>query len=280
MKTIGLIGGMSWESTAHYYRLVNEAVKARLGGLHSARCVLWSVDFAEIEPLQRAARWDEAGEILNRAALGLERAGAELLLICANTMHKVADQAMRGVRVPLLHVVDVTAERVRAAGLRRVALLGTRYVMEEDFYRRRLERHGLEVTVPGPEDRAEVNRVIFEELVLGRVEPRSRARYLAVMNALAAAGAQGVIAGCTEIGMLVRQADLAVPYFDTTELHALAAVERALEGADRTSGGRETGRGRPAGGRRKVSSSGARRGARRPEGEERTARRPRRRRRA
>ena len=229
MKTIGLIGGMSWESSAHYYRLVNEAVKARLGGLHSARCLHWSVDFAEIEPLQRAARWDEAGEILNRAALGLERAGAELLLICANTMHRVAHQALRGVRIPLLHIADVTAERVRAAGLRRVALLGTRYVMEEDFYRRRLEeRHGLEVAVPGPEDRAEVNRVIFEELVLGRVEPRSRARYLAIMKALASAGAQGVIAGCTEIGMLVQQRDLDVPLFDTTELHALAAVERAL----------------------------------------------------
>ena len=229
MKTIGLIGGMSWESTRHYYALLNEAVKARLGGLHSARCILWSVDFADIEPLQRANEWEKAGEILNRAALGLERAGADLLLICANTMHKVADQAVRGVRIPLLHVVDVTAARIRAAGLRRVALLGTRYVMEEDFYRRRLaERHGLTVTVPEKADRDEVNRVIYEELVLGRVEARSKARYLAIMNALVAGGAQGVIAGCTEIGMLVGQADLAVPLFDTTELHARAAVERAL----------------------------------------------------
>jgi len=229
MKIIGLIGGMSWESSTHYYQLVNEGVKARLGGFHSARCILWSVDFAEIEPLQRAGRWEETGEILNRAALGLERAGAELLLICANTMHKVAEQAMRGVRIPLLHIVDVTGERVRAAGVRRVALLGTRYVMEEEFYRRRLaERHGLEVMVPGAADREEVNRVIFEELVLGRIEPRSKARYLAIMNALAADGAQGVIAGCTEIGMLVSQPDVAVPLFDTTELHAHAAVERAL----------------------------------------------------
>jgi len=229
MKTIGLIGGMSWESSTHYYQLVNEGVKARLGGFHSARCILWSVDFAEIEPLQRAGRWEETGEILNRAALGLERAGAELLLICANTMHKVAEQAMRGVRIPLLHIVDVTGERVRAAGVRRVALLGTRYVMEEEFYRRRLaERHGLEVMVPGAADREEVNRVIFEELVLGRIEPRSKARYLAIMNALARDGAQGVIAGCTEIGMLVSQSDVAVPLFDTTELHAHAAVERAL----------------------------------------------------
>ncbi|BDG10211.1 aspartate/glutamate racemase family protein [Anaeromyxobacter paludicola] len=229
MKTIGLIGGMSWESSAHYYRLLNEQVKARLGGLHSARCLLASVDFAEVEPLQRADRWEEAGALLNRAALGLERAGADLLLICANTMHKVADRALRGVNVPLLHIGDVTAEAVRAAGLRKVALLGTRYVMEQDFYRRRLEeRHGLEVLVPGPADRAEVHRVIFEELVLGKVEPRSKARYLEVMGALVAQGAEGVVAGCTEIGMLVQQADLAVPLFDTTELHARAAVERAL----------------------------------------------------
>ena len=229
MKTIGLLGGMSWESSAHYYRLVNEAVRARLGGLHSARCILTSVDFADIEPLQRAGRWDEAGALLNRAALGLERAGAELLLVCANTMHKVADRAMAGVRIPLVHIADVTAERVRAAGIRRVALLGTRYVMEQDFYRNRLaERHGLEVLVPGPGDRDEVNRVIFEELVLGRIEPRSKDRYVAIMEGLVRAGAEGVIAGCTEITMLVSQPDVRVPLFDTTEIHALAAVERAL----------------------------------------------------
>jgi aspartate racemase len=231
MKTIGLIGGMSWESSTHYYRLLNEAVKARLGGLHSARCILASMDFGEIEPLQRAGRWDDAGAILNRAALGLERAGAELLLICANTMHKVADQTMRGVGIPLLHIVDVAGERARAANVRRVALLGTRYVMEQDFYRRRLaERHGLEVIVPGPADRQEVNRVIFEELVLGRIEPRSKARYVAIMEALIGAGAQAVIAGCTEISMLVGQADVQVPLLDTTELHARAAVEWALAG--------------------------------------------------
>ena len=229
MKTIGLIGGMSWESTAHYYRLLNEAVKARLGGLHSAKCLLASVDFAEIEPLQRAGRWDEAGDILNRAALGLERAGADLLLICANTMHKVAEQTLRGVRIPLIHIADATAARVRAAGVRRVALLGTRYVMEQDFYRQRLaDRYGLEVLVPGPADRAEVNRVIFEELCLGRTEPASKARYVAIMEALVRDGAEGVIAGCTEITMLVQQPDVSVPLFDTTEIHALAAVERAL----------------------------------------------------
>jgi amino-acid racemase len=231
MKTIGLIGGMSWESSLLYYRLINELVQSRLGGLHSARCVLSSVEFAEIEPLQREGRWDEAGAILNRAALGLERAGAEVLLICANTMHKVADQVVRGVGIPLLHIGDVTAEAVRAAGLRRVSLLGTRYVMEEDFYRRRLEeRHGLEVLVPGPEDRREVNRIIFEELVLGRAEPASKARFLEVVGALAAQGAQGVIAGCTDFSILVSQADLALPLFDTTELHARAAVDWALAG--------------------------------------------------
>lgn len=229
MKTIGLLGGMSWESSLHYYRLLNEQVKARLGGFHSARCILSSVEFAEIEPLQREGRWDEAGAILNRAALGLERAGAEVLLICANTMHKVADQVMRGVSLPLLHIVDVTAARVREAGVRRVSLLGTRYVMEQDFYRRRLEeRHGLEVLVPGPADREEVNRVIFEELVLGRVEPRSKARFLEIIRSMADGGAQGVIAGCTEIGLLVTQTDLTCPYFDTAELHAKAAVDWAL----------------------------------------------------
>jgi aspartate racemase len=231
MKTIGLIGGMSWESSLLYYRLINERVQSRLGGLHSARCVLSSVEFADIEPLQREGRWDEAGAILNRAALGLERAGAEVLLICANTMHKVADQVMRGVGIPLLHIGDVTAEAVRAAGLRRVSLLGTRYVMEEDFYRRRLEeRHGLEVLVPGPEDRGEVNRMIFEELVLGRAEPASKARFLEIVDALAAQGAQGVIAGCTDFSILVSQADLTLPLFDTTELHARAAVDWALAG--------------------------------------------------
>jgi aspartate racemase len=229
MKTIGLIGGMSWESSAHYYEDLNEAVKARLGGLHSAKCILWSVDFAQIEPLQRADRWDEAGALLNRAALGLERAGAELLVLCANTMHKVADQMMNGVRIPLVHIVDATAERVRAAEIRRVALLGTRYVMEQDFYRRRLtERHGLDVVVPGPVEREEVNRVIFEELVVGRIEPRSKARYVEIIEALVGAGADGIIAGCTEIGMLVTQDDVSVPLFDTAEIHALAAVEQAL----------------------------------------------------
>ncbi len=229
MKTIGLIGGMSWQSTVHYYELLNQAVQARLGGHHSAKCLVASVDFGEVEPLQRAGRWEELGRMLNRAALTLERAGADVLVLCANTMHKMADAMMAGVHVPLLHIGDVTAEKVLAAGLRRVGLLGTRYTMEQDFYKRRLsEGHGLEVLVPGRPDRDEVNRVIFEELVLGRVEPASRARYQAVVGRLVEAGAEGIIAGCTEIGMLLSQADVSVPLFDTTRIHALAAVEWSL----------------------------------------------------
>jgi len=229
MKTIGLLGGMSWESSGHYYSLVNRLVKERLGGFHSAKVLLYSVDFGEVEPRQRAGRWDELGELLNQAALALERGGADFLVVCANTMHKVADELMVGVRIPLLHIADVTAARVKAAGLRRVGLLGTRYTMEQDFYRGRLaQRHGLEVLVPDPADRAEVNRVIFEELVLGRVEPSSRSRYQEVVNGLARAGAQGVIAGCTEIGMLLSPSDVPLPLFDTTEIHARAAVDLAL----------------------------------------------------
>jgi aspartate racemase len=229
MKTIGLIGGMSWESTAHYYRLLNEGVKRRVGGLHSARCILHSVDFGELEPLQREGRWDAIATVLRAAARGLEMAGADLLVLCANTMHKVADRMMEGVRIPLVHIVDVTGDRIRAAGLRRVALLGTRYTMEQDFYRARLaDRYGLEVIVPGPDERDEVHRVIFEELVLGRFEPRSRARYAAIMDGLVRAGAQGVIAGCTEITLLVGPEDVAVPLFDTTGIHAEAALDRAL----------------------------------------------------
>ena len=229
MKTIGLIGGMSWESSSHYYSLVNRMVKERLGGFHSAKVLLHSVDFGEVEPRQRAGRWDELGKLLNQAALALERGGADFVVVCANTMHKVADELMAGVRIPLLHIADVTAAQVKAAGIRRVGLLGTRYTMEQDFYRGRLAaRHGLEVLVPEPGDQAEVNRVIFEELVLGRVEASSRSRYQVVVDRLARSGAQGVIAGCTEIGMLLSPSDVALPLFDTTEIHARAAVDLAL----------------------------------------------------
>ncbi|MEU1895817.1 aspartate/glutamate racemase family protein [Streptomyces pristinaespiralis] len=228
MRTIGLIGGMSWESSAEYYRLLNELVRDRLGGLHSARCVLHSVDFAEIEQLQTAGEWERAGEILASAARGLEAAGADLLLICTNTMHKVAGQVEAAVRVPLLHLADATAEAVKARGLTRVGLLGTAFTMEQDFYRARLARHGLEVLTPDAEGRALVHRVIYDELCLGVVRDESRARYQDVIGELVAAGAEGVVLGCTEIELLIGPDDSPVPVFPTTRLHARAAVEAAL----------------------------------------------------
>ncbi|MEU7639733.1 aspartate/glutamate racemase family protein [Streptomyces sp. NPDC039016] len=228
MQTIGLIGGMSWESTAEYYRLLNELTRERLGGLHSAKCVLYSVDFAEIERLQVQGRWDEAGTVLAEAAGALEAAGAELLLICTNTMHKVADQVSSAVGVPLLHLADTTAEAVRGKGLRRVGLLGTAFTMEQDFYRGRLVDHGLDVVVPDAAGRETVHRVIYEELCVGVVKEESRAAYIAVIDELIAAGAEGIVLGCTEIELLVRPQDSPVPVFPTTRLHAEAAVARAL----------------------------------------------------
>ncbi|ANZ20815.1 aspartate/glutamate racemase family protein [Streptomyces noursei] len=228
MKTIGLIGGMSWESTAEYYRLLNELTRQRLGGLHSAKCVLYSVDFAEIERLQAEARWDEAGDILAEAAKALEAAGAELLLLCTNTMHKVADRVGSAVGVPLLHLADTTAEAVRDRGVRRVGLLGTAFTMEQDFYRGRLASHGLDVLVPKAAGREIVHRVIYEELCLGVVKEESRDAYRAVIDELIAAGAEGIVLGCTEIELLIRPQDSPVPVFPTTRLHAEAAVSRAL----------------------------------------------------
>ncbi|MET9419140.1 aspartate/glutamate racemase family protein [Streptomyces sp. NPDC006540] len=228
MRTIGLIGGMSWESSAEYYRLLNELVRDRLGGLHSARCVLHSVDFAEIEELQTAGEWERAGEILAAAARGLEAAGADLLLICTNTMHKVAGQVEAAVRVPLLHLADATADAVRARGLTRVGLLGTAFTMEQDFYRERLAGHGLEVLTPDAEGRALVHRVIYDELCLGVVRDDSRVRYQKVIGELVDAGVEGVVLGCTEIELLIGPGDSPVPVFPTTRLHALAAVEAAL----------------------------------------------------
>ncbi|PHQ49619.1 aspartate/glutamate racemase [Streptomyces cinnamoneus] len=229
MKTIGLIGGMSWESTAEYYRLLNELTRDRLGGLHSARCVLYSVDFADIERLQTEGRWAEAGETLAAAARSLAAAGADMVLICTNTMHKVADGVEAAVSIPLLHLADATAEAVRAAGLRRVGLLGTAFTMEQDFYRGRLEAGGLDVLVPDAEGRALVHRVIYEELCLGVVQDASRAAYRKVIEDLVADGAEGVILGCTEIELLVGPADSPVPVFPTARLHAEAAVAAALE---------------------------------------------------
>lgn len=229
---IGLIGGMSWESSAEYYRLINQGVRARLGGVHSARCLMWSFDFAEVEALQHAGRWDDAAGLLADAARRLERGGADFLLICTNTMHRMADQVQAAVGIPLLHIADPTAERIKARGIMRVGLLGTAFAMEQDFYKGRLRDHfGLDVIVPGTEDRTTVHRVIYDELVQGRIEAASRDAYRAVIAGLAARGAEAVILGCTEIMLLVRPEDSAVPLFDTTAIHAAAAVERALGAA-------------------------------------------------
>lgn len=229
MKTIGLIGGMSWESTVPYYRLINQEVGSHLGKLHSAELVLYSVDFQPIEELQHAGRWIEAGEALAVAARRLESAGADFLVICTNTMHRVADQVEAAIDIPLLHIADATGEAVRRAGCSRVGLLGTRFTMEQDFYRGRLEsRFDLDVLVPADEDREIVHRVIYDELCLGRTSSDSRAEFTRIIAGLAGEGAEGVILGCTEIGLLVRPEDSPVSLFDTTEIHARAAAATAL----------------------------------------------------
>ena len=229
MRVAGLLGGMSWESTIPYYRVINETVQQRLGGFHSAKLLLYSVDFQEVETLQREGRWDEAGALLARAAAALERAGADFVVLCTNTMHRVAPAIERAVSIPLLHIADATAAAVKAAGVGTVGLLGTRFTMEQGFYVDRLrEHHGLEVVVPAEADRAEVHRVIYEELCFGRVLAGSRAAYEGVVGRLAARGARGVILGCTEIAMLVDPARLPVPAFDTATLHARAAADLAL----------------------------------------------------
>ncbi len=228
MRTIGLLGGMSWESTAEYYRVANELVRERLGGLHSAKLLLHSVDFAEVAQLQRQDRWDDAADLLGTAAKGLEAAGAELMLICTNTMHKVAGQVQAATSVPLLHIGDTTADAVRAAGLTTVGLLGTRFTMEQPFLREHLAGRGLEVLVPSADDRTTVHDVIFDELCVGIVREESRRAYRQVIDALVEAGAQAVVLGCTEIELLVGADDSPVPVFPTTRLHVTAAVERAL----------------------------------------------------
>ncbi|MFI2187026.1 aspartate/glutamate racemase family protein [Streptomyces sioyaensis] len=231
MKTIGLLGGMSWESTAEYYRLLNELTRERLGGLHSSRCVLYSVDFAEIERLQAEGRWEHAAEVLAEAARALEAAGADILLLCTNTMHKVAGQVAAAVTVPLLHLADTTADAVRDSGLRRIGLLGTAFTMEQDFYRNRLESHGLEVRVPDAVGRSIVHRTIYEELCLGIVREESRQSLMAIIRDLVTAGAEGIVLGCTEIELLIKPEHSPVPVFPTTRLHAEAAVTRALTGS-------------------------------------------------
>ncbi len=229
MKTIGLLGGMSWESSALYYRILNEAVKEHLGGLHSARCVMLSVDFAEIERLQMAGEWERAGTLLAEEARRIEAAGAELLLLCTNTMHKLAPQIEESINIPFLHIADATGVAIRREGLRTVGLLGTRFTMEEDFYADRLrKRWNLEVFIPKPANRQIVHQIIYEELVLGIVREESRREYLRIIDDLRRRGAEGIIEGCTEIGMLIGPEHTDVPLFDTTRIHALAAVEAAL----------------------------------------------------
>lgn len=229
MKTIGLIGGMSWESTQVYYRLLNENVKQRLGGHHSAKVVLVSVDFAEIAELQHAGDWPATAAILCDAAQALERAGADFILIGTNTMHKIADEVAAAVSVPLLHIIDVTAAALKARSIKRVGLLGTQFTMEQEFYRARLQAQGIEIIVPGPKDRKLVHSVIFDELCQGQFLDASKQAYLQIIESLAARGAEGVILGCTEIGMLLKDGDASIPLFDTAELHAEAAVAKALD---------------------------------------------------
>lgn len=229
MKTIGLIGGMSWESSIEYYRIINEETRRRVGGLHSAKSVMVSVDFDDIETLQHRGAWDEAATLLIAAGKSLEAGGANFAVLCTNTMHKVAPDIQSNIHIPLLHIADATAERIKADGIRRIGLLGTRFTMEEDFYRGRLSQtYGLEVITPEPDDRRTVNRIIYEELCLGDILSESRNEYVKIMERLIRRGAEGIILGCTEIGLLVQQADSRVPLFDTTKIHAEAAVAFAL----------------------------------------------------
>lgn len=230
MKTIGLIGGMSWESSIEYYRIINERTKARLGGFHCAKSVMYSVDFAEIETLQHLEKWPETAQILRLAARSLEAAGADFIVLCTNTMHKVAAEIESAVRIPLLHIADATARQVSSRGFKKIGLLGTRFTMEEDFYKGRLtKKHGLKVLVPGPSERATIHRVIYQELVVGEINPSSRNQFREIIKRLVGEGAEGVILGCTEIGLLVKEEDSPVPLFDTTRIHAEAAVDFALE---------------------------------------------------
>ncbi len=230
MKTIGLLGGMSWESTVTYYQLINTAVKERLGGLHSAKCLLYSVDFHEIESHQSSGAWERCGAILADSAARLERAGADFMVICTNTMHKVAPQIEAALHVPLLHIADATAAVLEARQVKTVALLGTKYTMLEDFYRARLQARDIQVLIPGAADVELVNAIIFDELCLGMLSPRSKAALLRIITQLAQQGAQGVVLGCTELGLLVTQEDTDIPLFDTTHIHATQAALFALEG--------------------------------------------------
>ena len=228
MKTIGLIGGMSWESTVTYYKIINETVKERLGGFHSGKILLYSVDFAEIEECQAKGKWEKSAEILSEAAENLEKAGADFIVICTNTMHKVAGKIQENIKIPVIHIADATAHKLKQDGILKTALLGTKYTMTQDFYKEKLRENGIEVLIPEEKDIEIVNHVIYEELCLGKILDSSRKEYIRIIDGLKEKGAQGVILGCTEIGLLISQKDSPLPVYDTTEIHALSACEKAL----------------------------------------------------
>ena len=229
MKTIGLIGGMSWESTVTYYQVINETIKKQLGGLHSAKCILYSVDFDEIEKYQVSREWDKSADVLSEAAQALERAGADYIVICTNTMHKVASEIGRNIHIPILHIADMTAVQLKKHGIRKVGLLGTKYTMQQDFYKNILIEQGIEVLIPNDAGVDIVNRIIYDELCLGKILEESKAVYLDIIHELARNGAQGIILGCTEIGLLIQQSDTDIPLFDTTLIHAKQAALKSLE---------------------------------------------------
>jgi len=228
MKVIGLLGGMSWESSVEYYRIINEEVKRKLGGLHSARCLLYSVDFDEIEQYQAEGNWEKAGEVLANAARSLEKGGADFIVICTNTMHKVIDDIRSKINIPIIHIADATANRIKEKGLRTIGLLGTKYTMEQEFYKSRLEQNGIKVIVPNADERELINKIIYEELCLGKIHQESRDYYKKVIQGLIELGAEGIILGCTEIGLLVKPEDSKAPVFDTTYIHAVEAVNISL----------------------------------------------------
>lgn len=229
MKTIGLIGGMSWESSAEYYRIINETMKEKLGGFHSAKCIMYSVDFEEIEKLQHAGKWKEATEVMIDAARRVERGGADFVVICTNTMHKMADEVQSNINIPLLHIADATAEKIRSKGLKKVGLLGTKFTMEEDFYKGRLSnKFGLDVIIPKEDEREIVHDIIYKELCLGEIKKLSKIKFKKIIENLVSKGAEGIILGCTEIPLLIKQEDCSVPLFNTTEIHARSAVEISL----------------------------------------------------
>jgi aspartate racemase len=230
VKTIGLIGGMSWESSIEYYRIINEATRAKLGGLHSAKSIMVSVDFAEVEILQHQGKWAEAADMLVDAAKRLENGGADFIVLCTNTMHKVAEDIQANVQIPLLHIADATAQLVKDAGIRTIGLLGTRFTMEEEFYKGRLsQKYGLHVHIPNTQEREVIHRVIYDELVVGEIKQHSKEQYLGIIERMIAQGVEAVILGCTEIGLLIHEQDSRVPLFDTTRIHAEAAVEYAFK---------------------------------------------------